>query len=58
MKTITCECGHTETGPTEKDLMTKMESHIRNAHPDWVPDMKKKLSVAEKTIVDEDKTAM
>jgi hypothetical protein len=53
MKTVTCECGHEETGSTEKDAMTKMESHIRNDHPERSDaDMKKMLKKAGKTMKD------
>jgi hypothetical protein len=50
MKIATCECSHEETGSTEKDAMTKMESHIRNEHPDRAKDVKKMLKTAEKTM--------
>jgi|GEM_PF-3617870 hypothetical protein len=52
MKTVTCECRHEETGSTEKDAMTKMESHIRNEHPDRSADVKKMLKKAAGTMKD------
>ena len=52
MKTMTCECGHEESGATEKDAMTKMESHIRNEHPDRSADAKKMLKKAAATVKD------
>jgi hypothetical protein len=52
MKNVTCECGHEETGSTEKDAMTKMESHIRNEHPDRSADTKKMLKKAAGTMKD------
>jgi predicted small metal-binding protein len=52
MKTVTCECGHEESGSTEKDAMTKMESHMRNDHPERASDIKKMMKRAEKTVKD------
>ena len=52
MKAATCECGHEEAGATEKDVMTKMESHMRNEHPALASDMKKMLKKSEKTMRD------
>ena len=53
MKTITCECGHTESGASEKDVLTKMTSHIHNEHGDRSEgDMKKMLRAAEKTMAE------
>jgi hypothetical protein len=52
MKTMKCECGHEETGSTDKDAMTKMQSHIHNDHPDRSTDAKKILKKAEKTVKD------
>ena len=52
MKSAVCECGHEEVGATDKDVMTKIESHIRNEHPERESDVKKMLKTAEKTIQD------
>jgi predicted small metal-binding protein len=51
MRTVTCECGHEATGSTEKDAMTKMESHMRNDHPEKSSsEIKKMMKAAEKTV--------
>ena len=51
MKTVTCQCGYEATGSTEKDAMTKMESHIQNDHPGKSSaEIKKMMKTAEKTV--------
>ncbi len=52
MKSALCECGHEEVGATEKEVMTRMESHMRNEHPEQEADMKKMMKQAEKTMQD------
>jgi len=34
MKSVTCECGHTERGNTEKEILDKMHRHIKERHPE------------------------
>lgn len=52
MKTMTCECGHVESGSSENDVASKMKSHIHNDHPDRASDHKKMMHEAEKTLKD------
>ncbi len=52
MKTMTCECGHVVQGSSENDAASKMQSHIKNDHPDRSRDHKKMMHEAEKTLTD------
>ncbi len=52
MKTMTCECGHVEQGSSENDVVSKMESHLKNDHPDQISEHKKMMNTARKTIQD------
>jgi predicted small metal-binding protein len=56
MKTVTCECGHEETGSSENDVITRMESHIADEHSD--ADKKKMLKSAERTMREAETAAM
>lgn len=52
MKIATCpECGFVENGSSDKDVMSKMESHISNEHPEG--DAKKMMKSAERSLADE-----
>lgn len=50
MKSMTCECGHAEQGATENLVLSRMESHIKNQHPER--DSKKMLTHARKSVTE------
>ena len=52
MKTATCECGHQETGATEKDAMNKLQSHMHNAHGGRSADVKRMMKQARHSLRD------
>jgi predicted small metal-binding protein len=48
-KVVHCECGHDVRGETDDELVSAVEQHVQEAHPEMVGQMSREqvLSMAE-----------
>jgi len=49
---MTCECGYVVRGESDGDVLSIMESHIKNDHADRKADHEKMLNSAKKTLME------